>query len=619
MGKKGNARRTPSAAAASSLHGRGAGVVSREAKSAVDTLLDLPREVRRKVMTELSLTDRKAIFLESRRDHGTLYMLWHDDPYGFVEDVIGETMWGLQRDVMDGIALPGVKRLMVPAGFGVGKTHLAGRMVAWAGATNPIGTMKIVTTATRLRQVRSQLWPHIKTAVAKGGLPGRTDTMQWVAEDSYGNVVQIAYGFSASPNDEAAMQGIHGIPKLLIVVDEAGGIAPLIGNGTNNLLTGDARLLAIGNPAMDSPGSWFERMCERGEDPEKPDTVTITISTLDSPAITGDPTPICRTCIPNYDGHTISEGVNGKSHLPNRDWLMDTFDDYGVTIAPDAPLAEILAMRGRGDVHPYIVAKVFAMFPKDSGNKIIPASWVESAVTVDDPEGPEYVALADLGLEGEDTRHIVKRGSWVRLGVDVAAGGGDEFVVARIVGDLAELRHFSSGKSNADSMVVADKVLSEIHQAQRLADALGSRAQIRVKIDSNGVGWGVYGVLRRWGEEGIHQALVIPVNVGEKPENEDDTSSMRPANKRAEMFLAGRSLLQPNRATGNGMLRLCVDKRTAAQLSTPDMKYNSAGLVLVESKDSMKARGANSPDRGEAVLLGIYEPGGAIQRKGLIV
>ncbi|MET9110530.1 hypothetical protein [Streptomyces zhihengii] len=56
-------------------------------------------------------------------------------------------------------------------------------------------------------------------------------------------------------SSKAEAHSIHGTPKLLIVVDEAGGIARTIGNGTNNLLTGDARMLAIGNPAMDDPRS----------------------------------------------------------------------------------------------------------------------------------------------------------------------------------------------------------------------------------------------------------------------------------------------------------------------------------------------------------------------------
>lgn len=615
------AGRTGTAAVASSLHGRGPGVVSKEARSAAYTLLDADADVRLQIMRGMAARDLQHVLLEGRRELGTPYCFWADSPYGFVQDVIGETMWGLQRHIMDAIATDGVKRLAVPAGFGVGKTTLAGRMVAWAGAVNAVGTMKIVTTATRMRQVRSQLWPHIKTAVAKGGLPGRTDTVQWIAEDQYGNDVQIAYGFSAGPYDEAAMQGVHGTPKLLIVVDEAGGIAPLIGKGTNNLLTGDAKLLAIGNPAMNDPGSWFETLVNRGEDPDDPSTLSIRISTLDSPALTGEDTPICRLCVPNLDGHTISQGVGGLSHMPDRDWLHTTFEDYAVPIARGTPLQQIVALADDpdADLPAYVIAKVFARFPKDAGNKIIPASWVQGGLEADEPEGDGFVRLCDLGLDGETDPHVVKRGAWVRLGVDVAADGGDEFAIARVVGDMAEVRHHSSGKSNADSMVVSERVLAEIDQAQRLADTLGTKARIRVKVDTIGVGWGVVGTLKRWADTGRHQADIVPVNVAERVEREDEAATMRPMNKRAEMWLAGRSLLQPDPSTGFGRLRLRVDQRTAAQLSVPNQLTTAHGLVQVEGKASIRQRGGHSPDRAESLLLAVYEPVGVhTGRRGLI-
>ena len=310
-------------------------------------------------------------------------------------------MWGLQLAVVDAIAIPGVKRVIVPAGFGVGKTTIAGRMVAWAGAVNPIGTMVIVTTATRMRQVRSQLWPHIKTAVAKGGLPGQDRHRPVDRPRPVRQHVQIAYGFSAAANDEAAMQGIHGTPKLLLVVDEAGGIAPLIGKGTNNLLTGDAKLLAIGNPAMDDPGSWFERMTAEGFDAEEPTTVSIKIAALDSPAITGDPTPLCRLCVPNFDGHTIAGGV--PSHLPDKDWLVRTMREYGIPAHQDMTVAELEGLCRDQNSHPYIIAKVLAEFPKDAGAKTIPPTWVELARNVPDPVGDDYVRLATWGCRPSTT------------------------------------------------------------------------------------------------------------------------------------------------------------------------------------------------------------------------
>ncbi|MFB6700229.1 hypothetical protein [Streptomyces rubiginosohelvolus] len=570
------------------------GVISRDAANVADILLRAPVAARRNAFKhDLTARERPRVMREVQRATGSLYGLWHDTPSGFIEDVLGESIWSRQREIVD--AVPFHKRIAVPAGFGVGKTWIAGRLVAWAGAVNAPGTMVIVTTATRFRQVRNQLWPHIRKTVARAGLPGFCDTTQWKIPDQWGNDVIVAYGFTAPENDEAAMQGIHGTPKLLIVVDEAGGIARTIGNGTNNLLTGDARMLAIGNPAMDDPRSWFEGLCEEGEDPEEPGTVTIPIATFASPAITRERVPYCNDCPAGVPPHSLA------IHLPDQEWVDRTIREYG----PD---------------HPYVIAKVHAKFPKGGGGLTIPVTWVEAAQTSDDPTGPGWRRLCDLGIEEETATHTVKDGAWVRLGVDVAADGGDEFVISRIIGDVIETRYCSSGTINDDQVLLAEKVLEEIKAAQLVANAIGSRHFVRVKVDQNGIGHGVVSMLKRWGETKRHQAQIIGVMVSESPEQDDPGAQMRPYRKRDEMWLATRGLLQPDPSTGVGRLRLRVDRQTGIQLSTPRLGSNSAGYSVVESKKAMKQRGMKSPDRADAALLTVYEPEPLNQprRRGLL-
>ncbi|WP_328491256.1 hypothetical protein [Streptomyces zaomyceticus] len=558
------------------------GVVSRDAANVADVLLRAPVPARRRAFKQdISARERPYVMREVERATGSMYGLWHDTPSGFIEDVLGESIWSRQREIVD--AVPFHKRTAVPAGFGVGKTWIAGRLCAWAGSVNAPGTMVIVTTATRFRQVRNQLWPHIRKVVARAGLPGYCDTTQWKIPDQWGNDVIVAYGFTAPENDEAAMQGIHGTPKLLIIVDEAGGIARMIGNGTNNLLTGDARMLAIGNPAMDDPRSWFEGLCEEGEDPEEPGTITIPIATFDSPAITKERVPYCNDCPDGVPPHSLA------NHLPDQEWVDRTIREYG----PD---------------HPYVIAKVHAKFPKGGGGLTIPVTWVEAAQTSDDPTGPGWRRLCDLGIEEETATHTVKDGAWVRLGVDVAADGGDEFVISRIVGDVIETRYSSSGTINDDQVLLAEKVLEEIKAAQLVANALGSAHPVRVKVDQNGIGHGVTSMLKRWGETGRHQAQIVGVMVSESPTQDDPGAQMRPYRKRDEMWLATRGLLQPDPSTGLGRLRLRVDRQTGIQLSTPRLGSNAAGYSVVESKKAMKQRGMKSPDRADAALLTVYEP-----------
>ncbi|MGW3028491.1 hypothetical protein [Streptomyces sp. NPDC001221] len=575
-------------------HARKSGVISRDAANVADILLRAPVPARRQAFRDqITARERPYVMREVERATGSMYGLWHDTPSGFIEDVLGESIWSRQREIVD--AVPFHKRIAVPAGFGVGKTWIAGRLVAWAGAVNAPGTMVIVTTATRFRQVRNQLWPHIRKTVARAGLPGYCDTTQWKIPDQWGNDVIVAYGFTAPENDEAAMQGIHGTPKLLIVVDEAGGISRSIGNGTNNLLTGDARMLAIGNPAMDDPRSWFEGLCEEGEDPEEPSTVTIPTATFASPAITKERVPYCNDCPAGVPPHSLA------IHLPDMDWVDRTIREYG----PD---------------HPYVIAKVHAKFPKGGGGLTIPVTWVEAAQQSDDPTGPDWHRVCDLGLEGETATHTVKEGAWIRLGVDVAADGGDECVIARMVGDVIEIRYTASGAINDDQVALAEKVLEEIHAAQRLADALGTQAPVRVKVDKNGIGHGVTSMLKRWAETKQHRAQIIGVMVSEAPEQEDPGAQMRPYRKRDEMWLATRGVLQPNPSTGTGRIRLRVDRQTGIQLSTPRLGSNSAGYSVVESKKAMKQRGMKSPDRADAALLAVYEPEPLDQprRRGLL-
>ncbi|GGR54174.1 hypothetical protein GCM10015536_69320 [Streptomyces griseomycini] len=559
------------------------GVKSRDAANVADILLRAPVTARRHAFKhDITARERPYVMREVERVTGSLYGLWRDTPSGFVEDVLGESIWSLQRDVLDAIVTH--KRVAVPAGFGVGKTHLAARAAVWFVNVYPVGTALCITTATRFRQVQRQLWPHIRKVVPRAGLPGYCDTVQYKMPTPQGHDFVAAYGFSAPANDEAAMQGIH-MAHILLIVDEAGGIAPAIGHGTNNLLTGGhAAMLAIGNPAMDDPASWFEELCLEGEDPEEPTTVTIPISSLTSPAITGERVPYCTDCPPNpNDLHTLAR------HMPDQDWVDRTIRAYG----PD---------------HPYVIAKVYARFPKGGGGLVIPPTWIEDALNTEDPTGPGWHRLCDLGLEDETATHTVREGAWVRLGVDVAADGGDEFAIARSIGDVIENRHASAGAANDNQVKVAKKVLEEIHAAQRLADALKSPHPVRVKVDKNGIGHGVVSMLETWGQNGEHQAQIVGVMVSENPSQDDPGAVMRPYRKRDEMWLATRSLLQPDPSTGRGRLRYRIDKKSAAQLSTPKLLSNAGGYSVVESKKQMKGRGMKSPDRAEAILLAPYEP-----------
>ena len=572
-----------------------------DAKRVFEDLMGLDPVLRREFYRPLMGTPEFArVVLEAKRAMGSAYALWEDDPVGFVRDVLNETSWSKQDEVMVSVAEN--QQTAVPSAVGTGKTHIGARLVIWRSVVYPAGTSKTVTTATRFRQVQRQMWPHIRTLVKASGLPLHADQTQMRAPDHHGVMQDVAYGFSAPAHDESAMQGIHE-PKLFLVVDEGGGISIMVGNSIRSLMTGDdTRLLVIGNPPTDDEGSWFEQLCNRVA------VNVVRISAYDAPQYTGEVTGRCMTCPRVVPRHPLSK------HIVDPDWVQGAIDDFGADSN-------------------YVTAKVKAQFPKGGPSRIIPSDWIDLCRESPEPEGPEYVRVSDVVLDAEEW--MVKRGAWVRLGVDVAADGGDELAISRAVGDLVTLRHTSSGAPNANSVHVAGVILNEIEQAETLARALNEGLlhdhgahidctvecpaflpQVEVKIDVIGVGHGVFGTLVAWGTEGMHGAKIVPVDVRENTYRNDEDKQMRPARKRDEMWIAGRTLMQP-RATDDtgtgvgvrrGLLRVRVDDQTAAQLGGPKYTTNSAGQTVIESKDSMRKRGLRSPDRAESFLMAVYQP-----------
>jgi hypothetical protein len=413
----------------------------------------------------------------------------------------------------------------------------------------PVGTAKVITTATKFRQVKHLLWPHIRAVHRAHGLPGHVDQVQWKMGDEV-----VAWGFSPADYDETAFSGIHA-PHVLVVVDEAGGISPVLGQSLESVMTaGHTRLLVIGNPPVDdeTASPWFEERCSS----ELYNVIRIPVEV--TPNWTGEDIGPCRVCPPEVPEHPAA------SHLVDPDWVADTIAEYG----PDSR---------------YVEARVHARFPKGGPSKVIPASWVEDAMDNDEPE----------------------RSDQMSLGVDVAADGGDELAIARAEGFVVRIVHTSSGAANANAVDVAHRVLMEIQAAEQLCREWHWGKRLRVKIDGIGLGWGVASILKAWGSEGLHSAEIVVVQVSERAQDQ-----ARFANKRAEMWWNGRMLIQPRRV-GDGYgpctVRLEIDRRTASQLSLPTYGSNSSGRIVIQAKADLRRKGKHSPDRGEAVLLALYE------------
>lgn len=312
------------------------------------------------------------------------------DPVGFVEDVLGEYPWSVQREILESVR--DNRYTVVQSAHDTGKSYIAARAVAWWLSIWPIGEAFAVTTAPTWPQVRAILWREIRKAHKKGKLDGRlTLNAEWymggrgVPGDADEELV--AYGRKPADQDQAAFQGIHA-KYVLVVIDEASGVPKNLYDAVDTLATNAAaRVLAIGNP--DDPASQMEKVCRPGSGWNN-----ITVSAFDTPAFTDEEVP--------EELHQV---------LVSPEWVEER-------------------KRRWGEESPIYVSKVLGRFPDISDDTLISPAMLRLAVETD--------------LIGKE------RGSY---GGDVARYGDDETCLYRNRGGVireVESHHKKDTEETAD-------------------------------------------------------------------------------------------------------------------------------------------------------------------------
>lgn len=149
------------------------------------------------------------------------------------------------------------RRTLVTAGHGVGKTHLAARIALWFLTT--FYNSKVITTAPTGRQVKNLLWKELRAAYQSATWPigGHLNLTDLTFSDEW-------FALGISTDNVTNFQGYHA-PFVLVIFDEATGVAPSIWEAAEGLAVGpNDRFLAIGNPtdptskfkAADDSGQW---------------------------------------------------------------------------------------------------------------------------------------------------------------------------------------------------------------------------------------------------------------------------------------------------------------------------------------------------------------------------
>jgi hypothetical protein len=332
------------------------------------------------------------------------------DPVAWVTEKLGEHVWSKQAEIMRSVAAN--KLTAVQSCHGVGKTHLASRLVLWFLATHPVQDTMVVTTAPTSHQVRAVLWRYIRQGHEAGGLPGFISQAQVPEWKIDGHLV--GYGRRPADHQQSAFQGQHA-EHMLIVLDEAGGIPKWLWDAADSLMTGqDQHLLAIGNP--DDSGSHFFTVCTK-----EPGWTRFRISAFDAPALTGEQIP-----------------PEMSSKLVQREWVEDKQLRWGTS-------------------NPLYKAKVLGEFA-DTDDSLIPLSWVTAA-------HQRWQDWNDAGRPPQPGRKIVS--------VDVARMGEDQTCLAVRRGDVIESVTRYAKQDTVQTSLIVDAQLAQEQQSLAVVDDNG--------------------------------------------------------------------------------------------------------------------------------------------------
>lgn len=310
----------------------------------------------------------------------------HKDPEFFLKEILGFQPWSKQLEILKSVR--DNPRTAVRSGHGSGKTAIAARTVLWFLAAHPHSV--VVTTAPTWNQVEKVLWREMATAFERGKeffqVLGQADIFKTdltIAPDWY------AVGLSTEKPERFA--GFHSA-NILLVIDEASGVAPEIFEAGDGFLTSrNAKVLLIGNPTQPS-GPFYDAFHK-----EAAHWNLIHISTFDTPAFTGE---------------KVSDVV--AASLPQ----------------PDYP--ERMKLKYGEDSAPYDY-RVLGEFPRASDDAVCKAWDVERAQRVEVQPGLPVVISCDVARKGGDETVIaVRRGNHVRI-VDAYAGKDQNWTLGRLL------------------------------------------------------------------------------------------------------------------------------------------------------------------------------------------
>jgi phage terminase large subunit len=296
---------------------------------------------------------------------------YRNDPVGFCREVLQAEPWERQREIA--LAVAEHKRVAVRSCHHSGKTWNAAALAHWF--LRCFDPSLVITTAPTMRQVKELLWYEIAQHQRRAGLPGALNAMDLVVSAS-----QRAIGLTT--NEPERFQGWH-CESILVIVDEASGVAEPIYEAIEGILTGpNAHLLLIGNP--NNPSGTFHQ------------------------AFTS----------PLYTKFKISAADVPESLLPPG-WRAERLQEWG----EESPAYQV---------------RVLGEFPPQGSDSLVSLAWVEEAQKREPaPSGPVEIGV-DIAYYGEDESVAYVRQGPAILGAAYWRGNDTQQSAGRVSALAAE-------------------------------------------------------------------------------------------------------------------------------------------------------------------------------------
>ncbi len=524
----------------------------------------------------------------AKREKGSSFKHYQDDPAGFVRDILQEYVWDKLEEVM--LAVRDHPFVAVTGANAVGKGWVAARTVLWW--LNSFAPSKIVTTAAPpARQVRELLWAEVRGAQRAaldrniplcGGKPG---VLAIRTEDPHHWAQGFVIPTMGTPEERISRFQGHHSPHLLIVFDEAHGIPEEIFDAADSCLSGGHNhFLLLSNPLAPS-GPFYRRTKSKMWH-------TIQISAFDHPNVISGKELVPGAVTRKKTYVRIHEG----SRTLRWDEDVDELAKQAVFEVPayfrdedeENPNLEAIAGTTRVVVTPALATKVLGRFPLQADNALISVEWLEAAKQ-------RWLTYVE---EFGETPPPLPAGTVAVHGFDVAEFGKDPNVlVSRYEWFVTRPRKWNG----VDALVAGDIAMSHLDP-----DDL-------VHVDGIGVGAGTGPHMQRHGfKKAYNVKFSASATLAVKQITTDQAEDMLPAEEfdrmRSQAYWTLREWLRLNPRAA-----LPPDDNLEEDLTVLTYEKLPNGKLQVLPKKKVKELLTRSPNDGDAVAL-TFATGGPVWR-----